>query len=237
MAPRDADDPQSSELAVLVVEPKGAAAFVKASVEIVASALALLNPAAAVAVKVVSITGGWIVDRRKYDRVKPILDSIEATIRDLPNDYVRRDEFADLLQETLRRASESPDSDRRETLKRILLGIMADPKDHVSNRRLIRVADELRVDAWKVLRAIETVDPSPDGTNNSSIMTGSTWTPAVAAALETSDEVVHDVVQELIDEKLLVAQAHVSMPLTSGPGCLRGLLTPRGAELMKYARG
>lgn len=104
-------------------------------------------------------THGLWTDARKPDRVFDALVAIAAKLHESAaekNDYVRKDEFKDLFEETLRRLSDQPDPARREWLRHILLKVMDDPKDHAENRLFLRLVDELSTDAHKLLSILNT---------------------------------------------------------------------------------
>ena len=72
-------------------------------VNVAAAAAAVVNPAAGLIVQTAAATGGWVWNKWKYDRVSPVLVEITKRVQGIENDYVRREEFADLLWDALPR--------------------------------------------------------------------------------------------------------------------------------------
>jgi hypothetical protein len=57
--------------------------------------------------------------------------------------YVCKDEFKDLLEETLQRIANEPDENRRRWFKNILLKAIEQPRDHSEHRLFLRLTNEL----------------------------------------------------------------------------------------------
>lgn len=86
-----------------------------------------------------------------YERVQRVASRVDT-------EYVRRDEFADLLEDALRRAVNEPDEGRRTNYEKILAGIMTrNPQrqrhSFEQERMVIRLANELSTDHLKVVLA------------------------------------------------------------------------------------
>jgi hypothetical protein len=155
-----ADDDLDTKLADLLKrDPFGFIPRTLEAVNLAASAIGLVNAAAGFAVKAAAAVGGWIYQQRKWDRVTPLLGELTARIYRLENEpgktnhYVTREEFADLLEETLRRTADQPEPDRRAAMGNAFFKIFDNPMGHTENRRFIRLADELPTDALKLLNA------------------------------------------------------------------------------------
>ncbi|HEY2730175.1 MAG TPA: hypothetical protein VGK52_09535 [Polyangia bacterium] len=64
---------------------------------------------------------GWAWNKWKFDRVRPVLEEVTKRVQGIENDYVRREEFADMLWDALRRLGDQPDPARRDTSRRACL--------------------------------------------------------------------------------------------------------------------
>ena len=109
-------------------------------------------------IKPMVIAGGWWLDDRKPDRVFPALVAIKDKFHEAErrqSEYIRKEEFKDLFEETIRRIADEPDPDRREWLKNVLLRVMDEPKDHAENRLFLRLLEELSTDAHKLLAILD----------------------------------------------------------------------------------
>lgn len=109
-------------------------------------------------VKLAAVVGGWWLEDRKPDRVFPVLLALKDKIHEAEskrNEYIRKDEFRDIFEETLRLIAEEPDPDRRKWLQNILLKIIDVPRDHTAHRRFLRLVEELTMEAHKILAVLD----------------------------------------------------------------------------------
>ncbi len=102
-------------------------------------------------VKAVATIGGWLWQKRKSERAQAFLLGLYERLERTRSTYIERDEFYDLFEDAIRRSAEQPDPVRREKMGAIFFKIIEAPRDHVENRLLLRLADELPVDALKLL--------------------------------------------------------------------------------------
>lgn len=121
--------------------------------EVLGLASALGPQAAAVlgVVKAVAVFSGWAWQKRRPERAKELFLGLYQRQERMRSEYVSKEEFPDLLNEALRRIAEQPDEDRRRRVRDVFLKILDSPKEHVENRRFLRLADELPAAALKVL--------------------------------------------------------------------------------------
>jgi len=141
-------------LAVVKADHTPAVESVLAAVNTTAAIIAIKNAFAGAAIQGTALLGGWAWNRYKFDRVKPVLLQVQKRIQSVETEYVRREEFADLLQDAFRRLGDQPDPERGNWIRNALLKIIDAPKDHTENRRYLRLADELSADAQKVLTVL-----------------------------------------------------------------------------------
>jgi len=143
-------------LAVVKVDQGLAIESALAAVNTAAAVIGFVNPIAGTALQTTAVLGGWVWNRYKLDRVKPVLVEIQKRIQAVESEYVRREEFADLLEDAFRRLGDQPDPERGNWIRNALLRIVDEPRDHTENRRYLRLADELSTPAQKILTVIST---------------------------------------------------------------------------------
>jgi len=118
--------------------------------------------------KAIVVSAGIIFQRRKAERSQEFILGLYERLQQTRSDYVRRDEFMDLLEDSLRRFVEQPDQARRADIRRILLHIIDGPpipetsREHVMHKLFVRFADELPGDALKILAATRAITVRDD---------------------------------------------------------------------------
>ena len=155
--PDKTDTMMESSVSIAVVRPDHGAVVdrIKDAVNLAAASISATNPAAGLALKTAAILGGWVFQERKYSRIKDALTSVANRIQQVEHEYVRKEEFADLLEETLRRMADQPSEDRRQIMRGILESVMERPRDFNESRLFVRLADELPGAHLKVIAAVK----------------------------------------------------------------------------------
>lgn len=97
---------------------------------------------------------GWVFNSFKRDRVVPALTAIALRVNQIESTYLKKEEAGDLLAFALARIAEQPDPARRERTTRVLCNVVEKPKDHETNKRLARLADEIADNDRKVLETV-----------------------------------------------------------------------------------
>jgi hypothetical protein len=99
--------------------------------------------------------------RTRRDRLVPVIqalaeeqEKIKGEQRTISDDYVKRDEFADLVLDFLERTANQPDVARRDSMRIVLTRIIREPVTHTEHRMFIRWADELPPEAIRLLDAL-----------------------------------------------------------------------------------
>lgn len=114
-------------------------------------------PGLVLAVKGLAVGRAWLFDKKKPDRVLPVLLGFKERIEKLEaerREYLRTDDAQAVLEETFGRIADQPDEARREDMRRILFKMLeTPPRDPSENRMFVRLADELPLPALKVLSA------------------------------------------------------------------------------------
>lgn len=109
-------------------------------------------------VKPVALLGAWWADDRKPGRVFGVLVAVSEKLAEAEkrqNEFVSKDEFKDLFEETLQRIANEPDENRRRWLQNVLLKAIEQPREHSEHRLFLRLADELTTDAHKILAILD----------------------------------------------------------------------------------
>jgi len=184
-------------------------------------------PGLGTAIKLAAWTGGWYFDAKKPDRVFPVILGLREEQVKIAREYVNKAEFADLLEETLKRVSEQPDEGRREDLRTIFLKIAREPRTHDENRLFIRWADELPREALRVLAAVHDPVPGPPGRM-----------PQTDTLLAQRAEIIPDQMRFWME--FLASQGlfdRTSFERVSQPAGLEFLLTILGKRFEDYRRG
>jgi len=149
-----------------------------------------------------NVLSGWSQQRR-MDRIREVLEGLQSRLLALEarvdKEYVRGEEFEDLLDQTLRRVSHERHEEKRRLYREFLLDATTKrdvPYDE--QLRMIRVLDELQVAHIKVLRAVmQEPRPTPGPVSV-------TWLPALTGRLSgMSEELIEELFEQLKDLKVL----------------------------------
>jgi hypothetical protein len=196
---------------------------VKALLEIIES-LDGIVPGLGAVVKSLAATGAWAWNKRKVDRVRDTLVGLYQRLERTRSEYVRKDEFQDILEETLRRLSEQPNPERRRMMRTIFERILEEPLEHRSNRLFLRLADELPSGAVRLLSILR--DPVGPSTRNRLAI------EALADQSGIPAEEVRAYVDELVAIQLMSSKVGRMGAQQGKP--LDHLLTKRGEAFVRY---
>jgi hypothetical protein len=213
-------------VAVVKADHAPAVDAVIGAVNIASAGIALINPPAGAVVLTIAVVGGWAWNKWKFDRVRPVLEEVTKRVQSIENDYVRREEFADMLWDALRRLGEQPDPGRRKLLRNIILNTMDEPTDHTENRLFLRLADELSTVELRVFLAVE------GAITRDEIMWSNNKILATRAGVGDGD--IDLIMSHLAMQRLLDGMKFVTKSPPAGPSFL---LTPTGSEFRRYIKG
>src|SRR4051812_16336326 len=90
-------------IAVLKADNSGIIEVVREAINHAGEVIGIVNPKAGLALKTTALLGGWLWNGWKYERAKPAIQAVAERVAQVGGDYVKKDEFADILEETLRR--------------------------------------------------------------------------------------------------------------------------------------
>jgi hypothetical protein len=221
---------------VVYAKPAGLATIVPRvldAVNLAGDAIGVVNPAAGLGIKTVAVLGGWLYEARKYDRVGETLEDVVERVKDLDAKaavYVKAEEFTDFLEDALRKIADQPDPERRQALRAILLHVMERPNDHLKNIRFLRLANELPVEAWKVLAVIEQWSTR----NHGDLIDGMEFILAREAGLD--QEQFRETLDYLTREQVLDGRMLNHAPQRTGQAVFNYLLTRTGRQFLEYKR-
>lgn len=115
-----------------------------------------------------AVLGGWVNERRRQrivevlDKLRWDLEEARATIRDVQRDYVRSDDFEELLGRTLRQVADERDERKRTIYGRFLAGAISIPGEPYDEQvRFLQTLERLQPDHVRVLKAIM-AEPDPN---------------------------------------------------------------------------
>lgn len=112
---------------------------------------------------------GGIASGRRQERIYAILNDLAQGLGDLRDslpernaEYVRTDEFEELLEQTLRRAADERTEEKRKVYARFLAGAIKEPwQDYDEQMAFLRSLELLQPAQMSVLRAYSREDPAP----------------------------------------------------------------------------
>jgi hypothetical protein len=140
------------------------------------------------------VLSGMSIDR-KLQRLVAVLNDLQTRLNTLEagsEEYLKSDEFGDLVEKTLRQAAEESSEEKRSLYAEFLAGIVEEPVEPYDQRRLmLRTLDELEPAEVLVLRTLAMpyiqADPdAPPGTLGAmaSPPFDTTWSEENSLALE-----------------------------------------------------
>jgi hypothetical protein len=178
-----------------------------------------------------AVLGGFSTSRR-IDRVKEVVTSLAIQLQNFRSEateqYVKTDEFHELLEKALRRAAEERNEDKRRVYRDFIINAIRKPSQPYDDRvRLLRIIDDLGPDHIRVLTAIAQepglIDPNGIG---SPVETLARRLPSI------SDERIEELVQKLNDlGATKLSRFRVSMT-ARGAIDLRTAVTPLGQQVL-----
>ena len=193
---------------------------------------------------VASILSEWSAGRR-YARVQEVLEDLALRLENLRSEaseaYVRSDEFAGLLDQTLRRAAHERNKEKRRLYAAFLAGAITTPGEPYHEQlRLLRTLEELQPDHIRIIRAmLQEPGPAPP-------LTGGISTRGITSRARVLQERLPGIQPErltelaidLTDGMRVISIGHslnTMVPPQSAMD-LRNEFTPYGRRLVAYIR-
>lgn len=124
---------------------------------ILSSAIPILGGA------VSNVLGGWSQSRR-FQRIRGVLEQLATSLahvrESICEEYVRSDEFEDLLDQTLRRVAAERHEAKRRLYAAFLAGAVTSPGEPYHEQlRMLRTLEELQPDHLRIVRAMTLKEP------------------------------------------------------------------------------
>jgi hypothetical protein len=185
-----------------------------------------------------NVLNGWSLERR-MQRVREVLEDLSAGIQGLnasQDQYVRSDEFEDLLDRTLRQVAAERHRDKRRLYAAFLAGAIANPGEPYHEQlRFLRTIDELQPDHMRIIRAMLQEAPEEESGRYRS-MSGSILGTLQRRLPDIAGDRLAELALQLTDELRLVTigPALNSMMTARGAEDLRSRFTPYGLRLVAY---
>jgi flagellar biosynthesis chaperone FliJ len=182
------------------------------------------------------VLSGWSAERR-YQRIREVLGGLARDLAhfkgQVREEYVRSDEFVDLLDQTLRRVATERNEAKRRLYRGLLLGAVTSEKESYDEQlHTLRVIDSLQAAHIAVLRAI-LEEPRSDYNEG---ISGSFMETLRSRLRDLSEERITDLVGQLNDHHVVNLGSLQSMMTARGAQDMRGTITPFGKRLVSYLR-
>jgi hypothetical protein len=182
---------------------------------------------------IANILSGLAGDRR-FARTRDVLVDLANQVGDLSADqeeYVRSEDFEDLLIETMRRVAAERSEDKRRVYRQILTSAIqhSGEEGYDEQVRILRVMEELQPDHLVVLRAMM-VEPETD----SSVFMGSRSQTLSNRLPDMPEERVRDLADQLGELRLVNVGMLGGMVTGASAVDLRGVPTPLGERLVAF---
>jgi hypothetical protein len=174
----------------------------------------------------------WAAARRAQrlrEVLTGIVDDIKALGVRVHEEYVRSDEFEDLLDQTLRRVATERYEEKRRVFRAFLLGAITTPADYDEQVRILRTIDQLQAAHLTVIRAV--MEP-PARNNEASI--GRSFGQVLMRRIGGMQRArIDELVEQLNDLKILNMSIH-GMMSGSGAENTAATVTPYGQRMVRY---
>ena len=186
-----------------------------------------------------NVLSGKVADRR-FKRVEGVVAGMVEQLKDFQSEatekYVETEEFEELLDTTLSKASQVRSEEKRKLYAQFLVGAVKSPSDGYDEQlRILRVVEQLQVDHVRILRAL-LVDPASPAEQKAinSEHTSSQLQVLKQRLPNMNDEHISDLVTQLNDLRVTVLNSLNSMSTPRGAHDLRRALTPFGERFVEY---
>ena len=179
---------------------------------------------------------GGISTARKIQRVHDLLEDFSEDLRgfksEVSEEYVKTEDFEDLLEQTLRRTSEERNENKRKILKSFLVDAVKYPGEQYDDQlRFLKILENVYGDHIKVLQALMMPPDQDPGMMGSPSQTLSERLP------DMTDDRINDLVTQLNDLRVSNLQSLNTMMTGGGAQNLTHSVTPLGKQFLKYLVG
>lgn len=175
---------------------------------------------------------GGISTSRKIARINELLHGLAEDLTGFKSDvsekYVKTEDFEDLLEQTLRRASEERNEEKRKILKSFLSEAVKSPGESYDDQlRILRLLENIYGDHIIILKALLADPGNVSGITGSPINT-------LRSRTNMPNERIEELVNQLNDLRVTNLQSLKVMMTPQGAADLRGSVTDIGKRFIKY---
>lgn len=177
---------------------------------------------------------GWSRERQ-HERIREVINLLDEQLRAtqvaISEDYVRSDEFEDLLDQTLRRVAQERHEEKRRVYAAFLRGAIQDPgHPYHEQLRFLRTLEELQPDHVRIIQAMRQDPGNPAG-----YISGSIRQTLMRRLPDMPEARLIDLYGQLVNELHLVQNTSLMAMMTSaGAEDLRRRFAEYGARLVSY---
>lgn len=181
----------------------------------------------------VSAVLGGVSFGRKIDRVCEVLGelatSLEGLEAEVSQEYVRTDDFEDLLERTLRLVADERSAQKRRIYAQFLAGAVESPGEPYDEQlRLLRTLEEIQPDHLRILRALNAPPEGGDG------LTGGPEQTLMNRLPDMDVSRIDNLVAQLNDMRVTNLTSLKAMMTFRGSQELRGRITAYGQRFVGY---
>ena len=182
----------------------------------------------------VSAVLSGISQTRKFNRVAELLkelsDDLAGLRSEVMDDYVKTEDFEDLLEQTLRRAAEERSDEVRALYRRFLYRAMTEPGDEYDDQlHVLRILERLRTPHVAVLKALS----QPPGPEAHRKMMGSPIQTLRERTGLNSDE-IQAAIATLNESRATNLGSLMVMMTGHGSEALQSSITDLGRKVLQY---
>jgi hypothetical protein len=181
-----------------------------------------------------NVLTGWSAERR-YERIKEVCAGLardlEAFTGRVRADYVRSEEFSDLVDQALRRVAMERSEEKRRLYRGVLLGaVTGADQSYDEQLHLLRVIESLQAAHIEVLRALLQTPSAADGTHGTFRQTLKRRLPHL------TDQRIADLVTQLDDLRVTKVGNLKVITTAQGAQRMQTMVTALGRRLASYLR-
>jgi hypothetical protein len=183
---------------------------------------------------IASVLSGWSAERKR-ERVREVLSGFALRLANLrstiSDEYVRSEEFEDLLDQALRRVAFERHESKRRLYREFLVDAINSPGAYDEGLRILRVLEQLQAAHITLIRAI---NQEPDEKHAKGLIGSSFIATLKRRTPSFSQEHIGDLFAQLTDLRVTQQTGLSGMASARGAEETRHLITPFGSRFVQY---